>query len=37
MKDARFSIPSPALLAKMVDLIDHVPMDDRDAKGDLYE
>lgn len=37
MKDARFTIPTPALLAKVVDLIDHVPMDDRDTKGDLYE
>ncbi|MBI2898584.1 MAG: SAM-dependent DNA methyltransferase [Planctomycetes bacterium] len=37
MKDARFKIPTPALLAKVVDLIDHVPMEDRDTKGDLYE
>jgi type I restriction enzyme M protein len=37
MKDARFTIPTPALLAKVVDLIDHVPMQDRDTKGDLYE
>src|SRR5687767_6992745 len=37
MKDARFTIPTPALLAKVVDLIDHVPMDERDTKGDLYE
>ncbi|MFO0852694.1 MAG: class I SAM-dependent DNA methyltransferase [Gemmataceae bacterium] len=37
MKDARFTIPTAALLAKVVDLIDHVPMDDRDTKGDLYE
>ncbi len=37
MKDARFTIPTPALLAKVVDLIDAVPMDDRDTKGDLYE
>ena len=37
MKDARFSIPTPALLAKVVDLIDTVPMDDRDTKGDVYE
>jgi len=37
MKDARFTIPTPALLAKLVDLLDHVPMDDRDTKGDLYE
>ncbi len=37
MKDARFTIPTPALLAKVVDMIDQVPMDDRDTKGDLYE
>lgn len=37
MRDARFTIPTPALLAKVVDLIDHVPMDDRDTKGDVYE
>ena len=37
MKDARFTIPSPALLAKVVDLLDQVPMADRDTKGDLYE
>ena len=37
MRDARFTIPTPALLAKVVDGIDHVPMEDRDTKGDLYE
>jgi type I restriction-modification system DNA methylase subunit len=37
MKDARFTIPRPALLAKAVDLIDQIPMQDRDTKGDLYE
>jgi len=37
MKDARFTVPTPALLAKVVDMLDHVPMDDRDTKGDLYE
>jgi len=37
MKDARFTIPTPALLAKVVDLLDHVPMEDRDTKGDVYE
>lgn len=37
MKDARFTIPTPGLLAKVVDMLDHVPMDDRDTKGDLYE
>lgn len=35
MKDARFTIPTPALLAKVVDLLDHVPMEDRDTKGDV--
>ncbi len=37
MKDARFTIPTPALLAKVVDMIDDVPMEDRDTKGDFYE
>lgn len=37
MKDARFTIPTPQLLAKVVDLLDKVPMEDRDTKGDLYE
>ncbi|WP_062481721.1 type I restriction-modification system subunit M [Variovorax boronicumulans] len=37
MRDARFTIPKPALLAKVVDLLDGIPMDDRDTKGDLYE
>jgi type I restriction enzyme M protein len=37
MKDARFTIPTPQLLAKVVDLIARVPMEDRDTKGDLYE
>ena len=37
MEGARFTIPTAALLAKVVDLIAAVPMDDRDTKGDLYE
>lgn len=37
MRDARFTIPTPALLAKVVDMVDKVPMEDRDTKGDLYE
>jgi len=37
MRDARFTIPTPALLAKVVDLLGDIPMDDRDTKGDLYE
>jgi type I restriction enzyme M protein len=37
MKDARFTIPTPALLAKVVDQLDQVPMEDRDTKGDFYE
>jgi type I restriction enzyme M protein len=37
MKDARFTIPTPALLAKVVDMLDKVPMEDRDTKGDVYE
>ncbi len=37
MKDARFTISTPALLAKVVDLIDKVPMENHDTKGDIYE
>jgi len=37
MKDARFTIPTPALLVKVVDLIAALPMQGRDTKGDLYE
>ncbi len=37
MKDARFTITKDHLLQKAVDLIDEIPMDDRDTKGDLYE
>ena len=37
MKDARFTIPTPALLTKVIDLLADVPMDDKDTKGDIYE
>ncbi|MCW4601566.1 type I restriction-modification system subunit M [Janibacter hoylei] len=37
MKDARYTIPTPALLSKVVDLIADIPMDKRDTNGDLYE
>ena len=37
MKDATFIIPTPGLLAKVVDLIAEIPMADRDTKGDVYE
>ena len=37
MKGARFTIPTPALLSKVVDLLADIPMQDRDTKGDLYE
>lgn len=37
MKDARFTIPTPALLARVVDMLAEIPMEDRDTKGDLYE
>ena len=37
MKDARFTIPTPALLSKVVDLLEDIPMEDRDTKGDIYE
>lgn len=37
MKDARFTIPTAGLLAKVVDMLDRIPMEDRDTKGDIYE
>ena len=37
MKDARFTIPTPALLVKVVDMIAALPLEGRDTKGDLYE
>lgn len=37
MDDAIFMIPTPQMLAKIVDGIDNIPMKDRDTKGDLYE
>ena len=37
MKGARFTIPTPALLGKVVDMLSDIPMEDRDTKGDLYE
>ena len=37
MKDARFTIPTPNLLAKAVDILNDIDMGQRDSKGDLYE
>ena len=37
MRDARFQMPSPALLAKVVDKLDKLDMRSRDTKGDVYE
>jgi len=37
MRDARFTIPTPALLSKVVELLEKVPMEERDTKGDIYE
>ena len=37
MKGARFTIPKPELLVKVVDMLDEVPMENRDTNGDLYE
>ncbi|MDE0499111.1 MAG: type I restriction-modification system subunit M N-terminal domain-containing protein [Acidimicrobiaceae bacterium] len=37
MRDARLTIPTPALLQKAVDGLDVVEMQDRDTKGDVYE
>ena len=37
MGDAIFMIPTPQMLARIIDGIDTIPMKDRDTKGDLYE
>lgn len=37
MKDARLGFSNPNLLAKVVALLDDIPMHDRDTKGDVYE
>jgi type I restriction enzyme M protein len=37
MEGARFTIPTPSMLSRVVDLLDSVPMENRDTKGDLYE
>lgn len=37
MRDARFTIPKPELLVKVVDMLDGIPMENRDTNGDLYE
>lgn len=37
MRDARFTIPTPNLLVKVVEMLDGIPMEDRDTNGDLYE
>ena len=37
MQEARLTIPTPALLQKVVDGLDSIPMEDRDTKGDVYE
>lgn len=37
MQKARFGIPTPRLLATVVDGLDGIPMERKDTKGDLYE
>ncbi|HET6247853.1 MAG TPA: class I SAM-dependent DNA methyltransferase [Tepidisphaeraceae bacterium] len=37
MKDAIFMMPTPRVLANVVDQLDAIDMADRDTKGDLYE
>lgn len=37
MKDATFMMPTPRVLANVVDQLDEIDMADRDTKGDLYE
>ena len=37
MRDARFVIKEPRVLAKIVDQLNKISLEDRDTKGDLYE
>ena len=37
MKGANFMIPTPRLLAQVVDMLDKIDMNDADTKGDVYE
>src|SRR5437773_5562757 len=37
LKDALFMIPTPRVLANVVDQLDSIDMADKDTKGDLYE
>jgi type I restriction enzyme M protein len=37
MRDARFTVPTAALLARVVRMIDDLSLDGRDTEGDLYE
>jgi type I restriction enzyme M protein len=37
MRDARLGFSNSALLSKVVDKLDKIPMEDRDTKGDVYE
>ena len=37
MRDARLGFSNPGLLTKAVEMLDKIPMDDRDTKGDVYE
>jgi type I restriction enzyme M protein len=36
MKGATFMIPTPRLLAQVVEMISNIDMSDRDTKGDVY-
>lgn len=37
MKGATFMIPTPRLLAQVVEMLSNIDMNDRDTKGDVYE
>lgn len=37
MKDARLGFSNASLLARVVEMLDQIEMDDRDTKGDVYE
>ncbi|EDM26135.1 type I restriction modification system M subunit (site-specific DNA-methyltransferase subunit) [Lentisphaera araneosa HTCC2155] len=37
MTDALFQVQSPKMLQRVVEMLDEIPMQDRDTKGDIYE
>lgn len=37
MRNARFNVPTPSILSRVVDELNAIDMDDRDTAGDIYE